>query len=75
MPCQAVHSGFSFFSFCNVYESLTDTEMNFKKFRGLCTEQFTTGCFKQEITSCISRCSYYKLAVVSVAFKTNYLYI
>jgi hypothetical protein len=35
----SMHSGFSFISFCNFYESLTDTEMNLKKFRGLCTEQ------------------------------------
>lgn len=75
MPCQAMHSGFSFISFFNFYETLTDTEINLKKFRGSYTEQFTTGCFKQEITSYISQCSYYKLAVVSVAFKTNYLCI
>jgi hypothetical protein len=71
----AMHSGFSFTSFCNFYDSLTDTEMNFKTFRGSYTEQFTTGCFKQEITSYISHCSYYKPAVVFMAFKTNYLYI
>jgi len=49
--------------------------MNFKKFRGSCTEQFTTGCFKQEITSYIGQCTYYKLSVLSMASKTNYLYI
>jgi hypothetical protein len=54
--------------------NFTDTEVNFTKFRGCCTEQFTAGCLKQEITSFIIQSSFYKLAAVSNGFQ-NQLFV